>query len=397
MPRSTSIASSFGRAWPTSWRYGVAIMWWFGILAIYVFAASMGESPASWAIVADLLLGALAIWAMRFRHRWPRGLVVVTLVVGIFSISGAVAMVWAIAHLATRRRWPEIVALGGLHVVVSGLLSRVHFPWLPDPGATSWRDVLISVIGSAVIVALVTAIGSYVGARRDLIKALHERAEVAEQQQELRVLQGQAEERNRIAREMHDVLAHRISLVSMHAGILAYREDLGPEQVREVAAVIQDNARQSMTELRTILGSLRQDDDETSAQPDAPQPGFDDIAGLFADARLAGQRLEVTMDIKHPELLPTLVGRHCYRVVQELVTNARKHAPHARIRIEVTGAPGEGIRLSSGNPIQPGTPQLPGSGVGLIGLRERAAVLGGSMTSGLDDEGWFTVKVWFPW
>ena len=263
--------------------------------------------------------------------------------------------------------------------------------------AESGADVLIGTAGSAVIVALVAAIGSYVGARRDLLRALHDRAEEAERRQETRVLQGQAEERNRIAREMHDVLAHRISLVSMHAGVLAYRDDLPPEQVREIAGVIQDNARQSMTELRTILGSLRQDEEQGDGQPEAPQPGFNQVGALISDAHRAGQRLEVSQEIQHPELMPTLVGRHIYRVVQELVTNARKHAPGAKVWLELIGAPGEGVHIASRNPLQLGDAELPGAGVGLIGLRERASVLGGTMHSGVNEEGQFEVKVWFPW
>lgn len=379
------------------WRYAVAIAWWLAMASIYLFATSLGEVTHLWGGAIDLGLGALLIWAMRFRYRFPRGVVLASLAVCTLSASGAVALLWALAHLATRRRWPEILGFGTLQMVVSGLMTRVRLPWLPEPVPTSWRDVLIATIGSGLIAALTVALGSYVGARRDLIEALHQRAESAERQQELMVLQGQAEERNRIAREMHDVLAHRISLVSLHAGVLAYRDDLSSEQVREVAGVIQENASQSMTELRTILGSLRQDGEHLAVQPDAPQPGYDDIARLFSDARRAGQRLDVTQEVTHPELLPTLVGRHCYRVVQEMVTNARKHAPHARIEIVLSGAPGQGVRIVSRNQLQPGSASLPGAGVGLIGLRERAEVLGGSMTLDEDEVGWFRVEVWFPW
>ena len=384
--------------WGVLWRYGLAILWWLLALTVYVVVSHVGKSPVPIGIaVADLALGAVIIWGMRFRHRWPRTVFVASLILGLVSASGFVASLWAFAHLATRRRWKEIVGFGALTVGLGTLMSRSNITGLVAAERPSTNELLFGLVGSAIIIALVAAMGSYVGARRDLLQALHDRAEEAERRQETLVLQGQAEERNRIAREMHDVLAHRISLVSMHAGILAYRDDLPPGQVREIATVIQDNARQSMAELRTILGSLRQDGEGTERQPDAPQPGFDQIGALFSDARRAGQRLEVSEEIEHPELMPALVGRHIYRVVQELITNARKHAAGAKVRVELAGAPGDGVSIAARNPLQLGEAALPGAGIGLVGLRERASVLGGTMTSGVNEEGQFEVKMWFPW
>ena len=110
--------------------------------------------------------------------------------------------------------------------------------------------------------------------------------EQAEREQQLRVAQGQAAERQRIAREMHDVLAHRISLVSMYSGALAYRDDLSPEQTREIAETIRENANLALTELRGVLGSLRGEDG------DRPQPTLADLPGLIDDNRAAGLRIE---------------------------------------------------------------------------------------------------------
>lgn len=384
--------------WPKIWRYGLAILWWVLVAVGYIVASEVAvDAVPAWAAPVDLVLGAVMVWAMRFRYRSPRVLVVVFTLLSVVSVSGSVPAFWALAHLATRRRWPEILALGGLSAAI-GVLGSGYSPLFGQEGVGStWPEIFTTVFGAVIVVAFATVIGSYTGARRDLIRALHERAEEAERRQELSVLQGQAEERNRIAREMHDVLAHRISLVSMHAGVLAYRDDLPAEQVREIAGVIQDNARQSMTELRAILGSLRQAEEGDPAQPAAPQPGIDQLETLFAEARRVGQRIEVVEAVEHAELLPTLTGRHCYRVVQELVTNARKHAPNSPVKIELTGAPGDGLTIRSGNPRQLGDAALPGSGVGLIGLRERASMLGGRMSYGVDGEGRFEVEVWFPW
>lgn len=398
MPTATAIRLPGHGAWSTLWRYGLAILWWLFMLVLYIAVRVVGASTVPIGIaVLDLALGGLTIGGVRFRHRWPRTVVVASMLLSALSASGFVAALWAYAHLATRRRWREMVGFGALSVAFGVLISRSNITGLVTAEAPATSQLLVGVAGSVVIIALVAAMGSYVGARRDLLLAMRDRAEEAERRQETLVLQGQAEERNRIAREMHDVLAHRISLVSMHAGILAYRDDLPPDQVREIAGVIQDNARQSMSELRTILGSLRQDSDPAHGQPEAPQPGFDQIAALISDARQAGQRLEVREEIEHAELMPTLVGRHIYRVVQELITNARKHAESSLVRVELSGAPGEGVHISSRNPPQRGAAALPGAGMGLVGLRERANVLGGTMTSGVNEEGQFEVKVWFPW
>ncbi|MFI7052406.1 sensor histidine kinase [Streptosporangium canum] len=133
---------------------------------------------------------------------------------------------------------------------------------------------------------------------------------------------------------MHDVLAHRISLLSMLAGGPAYRTDLTAEETREVALAIQQNAHQSLNELRTVLGTLRRDGDM-----EAPQPNPANLDALFDEVRGAGQQVEVDDSVDNRELLPTPTGRHAYRIVQEALTSARKHAPGGQARW-AAGQPG---------------------------------------------------------
>ncbi|MFI5428094.1 sensor histidine kinase [Aeromicrobium sp. UC242_57] len=143
---------------------------------------------------------------------------------------------------------------------------------------------------------------------------MRDRAETAEAEQVARVAQAKTAERSRIAREMHDVLAHRISLVTMHAGALAYRSDLSADQMRTTAGIIQDNAHQAMVELREVLGILR--DGPGDAAPEMPQPSAVDLPGLLSEARGSGMRIHDDQSVDL-EPIPETLGRTAYRVVQK--------------------------------------------------------------------------------
>jgi signal transduction histidine kinase len=237
--------------------------------------------------------------------------------------------------------------------------------------------------------------GMYVGSRRELIWSLRERAHQAEAEQALRVGQAQSAERERIAREMHDVLAHRISLVTMHAGALAYRTDLPPEQVRETARLIQTKAHEAMTDLRQVLGMLRGED----GIPDRPQPTLDDLDTLMDEARTSGMVLEYAARLPADVRPPEQVGRTVYRIVQEALTNARKHAAGTHVSVSVAGDADEGITVVVGNAKPLGRPvpgRAPGSGLGLVGLRERAALSGGTLAVDETDRA-FVLRGWLPW
>ena len=151
----------------------------------------------------------------------------------------------------------------------------------PTTPTTPGTRTLLLGVAFAVIAA---AIGMYIGARRDLLASLQDRAERAEREQELQVARAQAEERTRIAREMHDVLAHRMSLVAMHAGALAYRDNLTPDETREAAEVIQANSHRALTDLREILGVLRETNPDAPDAHQAP-PAADPVRPRRADRR----------------------------------------------------------------------------------------------------------------
>ncbi|WP_420813789.1 sensor histidine kinase [Microbispora catharanthi] len=221
--------------------------------------------------------------------------------------------------------------------------------------------------------------------------SLRERARAAEREQRQRIDQARLAERVKIAQEMHDVLAHRISLLAMLAGGLAYRTDLGPEQTREAALAIQENAHQSLNELRAVLRTLRDD-----GAVEAPQPNLTHLDALFGEVRAAGQQVEVDDSIDGRESLPAQTGRHAYRIVQEALTNARKHAPGARVTAELGGRPGEGLRIRVTNPTRSGSASGPGGRLGLVGLAERTRMAGGTLSHTIQG-GRFILDVRLPW
>ena len=225
-------------------------------------------------------------------------------------------------------------------------------------------------------------------------RTLRERAVRAETEQALRLGQARATERERIAREMHDVLGHRISLVTMHAGALAYRQDLDRAQVAASARVIQDNAHQAMVELRSILGVLRGSDNGVA--PDQPQPTLADVPALVDEAVSSGTAVDLTVAVDDAAVLPELVGRTVYRVVQEGLTNVRKHAGAARATVCITGDRESGVSVRLDNPLPPGHRRHGEPGFGLVGLTERAELAGGTLRWQVRN-GRFALEVWLPW
>ena len=155
-------------------------------------------------------------------------------------------------------------------------------------------------------------------------------------------------ERTRIAREMHDVLAHRLSLLALHAGGLEVRSDLPPAEVRETAALLRSTARQALEELRGVIGVLRDESGQELAPP-GPQPTLLDIRRLVDETRRAGGTVDLDLRVERADDLPGGLGRDAYRVVQESLTNIAKHADGQEARVRVTGAPGGGLHVSVRN------------------------------------------------
>ena len=370
------------RLWSHAWRLVVMLL----ISALVVVPAWHQESgTVPWWPVLDVVIGAGAYVLVFFRRRHPFAIALVLSLVSAVSGTAGGPAVLAAVSLATHRRWREIAFVGTVSLAAAQFYSTVTRS-SSDP---IWLILSANVVATAAMLGW----GMYIGSRRELIWTLRNRAERAEEEQGLRVAQSRSNERARIAREMHDVLAHRISQISMHAGALSFREDLTAEEMRASAAVIQEKAHEALTDLRGVLGVLR--DDRTGMRLDAPQPTYDDLPRLVDEAQTSGLRVEYH-DLLEDGPVPDAVGRTVYRIVQEGITNVRKHAPGAQLTVRVSGSLEAGVDVLLRNPIGFASTGTPGAGLGLIGLAERAELRGGRLEHGRSGSTW-VLHGWIPW
>ncbi|MEU0048771.1 histidine kinase [Streptomyces sp. NPDC006309] len=339
--------------------------------------------------VLDQVLGALACAALWLRRRRPVGLAVAMIPVGLLSNTSGGAATVVLFTLAVHRPFRYVAWIGG-----AGLALAPLFFWLrPDPdlpyaGIVVFTSLLtVSVIGW----------GMLVRSKRMLMLSLRDRARRAETEARLRAEQAQRLAREAIAREMHDVLAHRLTLLSVHAGALEFRPDASREEIARAAGVIRESAHEALQDLREIIGVLRTGDaEEPSGGRSQPTPAA--LDALVAECREAGMEVTLERRVTDPAAVPAAVGRTAYRIAQEALTNARKHAPGTEVTVRLAGTPGDGLTVTVTNAAPPArVPPVPGSGQGLIGLRERATLAGGHLEHGPRPDGGFEVRGWLPW
>lgn len=337
---------------------------------------------------AELALGVVSYVLVLFRRRAPVPIALVIAAMSAFSGVAAGPATLAAVSVATSRRVVPIVVVGTVNFACA-MTYTLLAPW--DLQQPVWVSVLINLVVNGGMMGW----GMYIGSRREVVWNLRNRAQRAEAEQELRVRQAQVTERSRIAREMHDVLAHRITQVSMQAGALAFREDLEAPRLRQGLTQIQGQANEALRELRGVLGVLR---DDTTGEPlEQPQPHFDDIAALVETARTGGMDVTYENAVDHNHRVPDATGRTLYRIVQEGMTNARKHAPGTRLTVRVSGDPESGLQVLLRNPLgSETTSRAPGAGLGLVGLRERAVLSGGHLDATVEGSS-FVVRGWIPW
>jgi signal transduction histidine kinase len=360
------------------------------LIGVGVFADAHNQSNLpEWFEAVDGLIGIAACFSLWTRRRWPFGLALtLTLLSIVFSAVGgaaAIALFTVAVHEPFRRAAP-IAVLGAV-------LQPVYLEIYPDSG-----PYVISLVLSWLVIGVVIVWGMFVRARRQLVVSLRERAERAEAEQQLRVEQARAAERARIAREMHDVLAHRISLLSLHAGALEFRTDASAEEVARAAGVIRASAHEALEDLRAVIGVLREPPDGDAPEP--PQPTLADLPALIEESRAAGMRVAFDSQIAGSPP-PENAGRNAYRIVQEGLTNARKHARGSTVDVTVSGAPGSGLAIEVRNRLPVGavaaSSAIPGAGAGIIGLAERASLAGGRLEHGRTEAGDYRLWAWLPW
>jgi signal transduction histidine kinase len=281
-------------------------------------------------------------------------------------------------------RWPARIV-----TAVLGFVVVTHL-WTGGNAG----DQVSQVIGFLVLLVLPGAIGALVRTRALLLQALRDRAERAESERELLARDAVLTERTRIAREMHDAVGHRVSLMVLQAGAIEVAA-ADRERVAQLAGQVQTAGRQALDELRQMVGVLRAEEADDTA-PRAPQPGLADLPALVAQCRAAGMAVDLTVPPEGSAPVEAAAGRAAYRVVQEALTNAGKHAPGAAVRVAVDRPPGElALRVVNGPPSRPAG-DVPGGGYGLVGLGERVRTLGGRLHAGPRLDGGFEIEAVLP-
>ncbi|MGW2035389.1 sensor histidine kinase [Streptomyces sp. NPDC001356] len=376
-----------------------------GVLACMVagsFAAPQGHHGLTWDVHAPAVLSLLLMLAgsaaLVFRRRAPKTVLAVTGTVSLVecvtgdprapvAMSAVIALFTVAATTDRSTTWR--LGLLTMTVLTAAAMLAGPLPWYAQEnlGVLAWTG-----IGATA--------GDAVRSRRAVVQAIRDRAERAERTREEEARRRVAEERLRIARDLHDVVAHHIALVNVQAGVAAHVMDKRPDQAKEALAHVRQASRSALDELRATVGLLRQSGDPEA--PTEPAPGLSRLEELADTFRSAGLPVSVARADQGTEL-PAAVDLAAYRIVQEALTNVRKHAgPDAGAEVSVVrvGPNIEVTVLDDG----PGTPGAPGAGHasedggghGLLGMRERVTALGGTLTTGPRYGGGFRVHAILP-
>jgi signal transduction histidine kinase len=318
--------------------------------------------------------------------------------------------------LVTRRRFP-LTSFWLIALAASRLFgdSRIDMTWMvvavviaaySAPAYSRYRNLaLVSVVAAAILVIfgsggdlpalpsglLVFLLLSSVGLAANVIHNWRQRAENLQRERDVATRLALEQERARLARELHDVVGHNVSVMVVQAGAARKVLDTSPEQARQALLAVEAGGRAAMTELRQVIGLLTVDSDLADL---APQPGLDQLPALAERIRETGVPVTLTVTGTF-EALPTGIELAAYRVVQEALTNAVKHAAGAEVAITVTGTPEE-LRVEVTDTGGAPSATQPGSGRGLTGLRERLSAYGGTLTAGRRPTGGFRVLAVTP-
>jgi signal transduction histidine kinase len=383
-----------GRRTARDWTVDVVLFTTAVVFGVYVLSATWSEHPAALAAV-DVALGTVACLALWVRRQHPIAVgFVVTAAATVSGLANGAALP-ALFNAAIRvpLRWLiaiEIAAVAGTTVF------PILYPQGPHDRGFAWQ-----VLVGLALNALVSGWGLFVRAQRQLWHELRERALRAEADQQRRALEGRRAERQRIAREMHDVLAHRLSILSIHAGALQSWARRLPPPLVDAVDVIQTSAHAALDELRDVIGVLRDDGDGDRDGEDIepPQPTLERIPLLIDESRAVGLRVTYESHVRADDI-PVTIGRTAYRVVQEGLTNARKHGGGGAVRVSVRAdRRAVDVALVSARPLHPQPPtdaSRRGAGTGLVGLAERVELAGGRLRHGHDAHGDFVLQAMIP-
>ena len=341
-------------------------------------------APAAWVYLVLGVAGA----ALTFRRRYPVTVLAIAFAATFWvNATGRAPAAWLIliaAFISTVLARRRLAAVGSL---VAGYLIAVWPPWLIGrPGGV---QVMFALWLAAFLLALLGG--------AELLRLRGQRAEALARSREDEVRRQASEERLRIARDLHDVVAHNISVINVQANTALHLRDRQPERAWEALATIHDVSRQALVELRSVLGVLRQVDED---EPRSPAAGLDRLDDLIERAQAVG--LAVTVDrAAGPAPLPANVDLAAYRIVQEALTNSAKHAPGAAVRVRIART-GSDLQVqvedegSRGPHQPPAGPASVSGGNGLAGMRERVSALHGTLSAGPRPGGGFAVTARLP-
>ncbi|WP_405890513.1 histidine kinase [Streptomyces sp. NBC_00133] len=387
--------------------------------------ADKAALPVPFGVLLGLIVGGVLV----LRRRWPIAVVLVSIATTpaeMGYLMGVVGLYTLAASDVPRR---ITATLAGMSLAATLIVTFVRVrqdvqsaDFDPEPGA--WYVPTMAGFMSVGLTAPPVLLGLYVGARRRLMESLRDRADSLEQELSLladraeqRAQWARTEERTRIAREMHDVVAHRVSLMVVHAAALQAVALKDPQKAVKNAALVGDMGRQALTELREMLGVLRAGENEQRGAAPVPLaavgaaaaaaaaaaaddgPSLADIDALVGQSRQAGMVVELAVHGEAKVYAPE-VEQTAYRVVQEALTNVHKHAAGAKVMVRLAHRESEvAMQVENGAPDASGATAaagLPSGGNGLVGMRERVLALGGVFVSGPTDAGGFRVSAVLP-
>lgn len=412
----TSTGEEQGSAGPPLWwerRRDVA--WDVGIGVVSALECAWEGVPfareAGVPVVLGVVFGFVVGATLVLRRRWPVAVVLVAVAVtpAVMGFLLGVVGLYSLAACEVPRRVTAILTSMSLVATLVVIYLRTD----DEAGVTQTLLISLSVFVAVALTVPPVLLGMYVGARRRLMESLHERADSLERELSLlaeraeeRAEWARTEERTRIAREMHDVVAHRVSLMVVHAAALQAVAAKDPVKAARNAALVGDMGRQALTELREMLGVLRAPAAQRPvAVPVVPVvvagqeegPSLAELEVLVGQSRAAGMVVRLDVRGEWPGYAAE-VEQAAYRVVQEALTNCHKHAPGAEVVVRLAHREGEVAMQVENGPCDGdvGGAGLPSGGNGLVGMRERVLGLGGVFVAGPTDSGGFRVSAVLP-
>ena len=377
-------------------RYRTPVLWLAALATFLLSSQMLLDQSALWEIfipgVAALIALPLGLAAATPLRAWRLQVVVAVVVVLLVPPVGWVGPPWPATLVFVALYVTLAVAVRlELHLLVGVWLvtdATIVFGYLAKGGGV---DALNEAYVAILFATIVIAYGYLLGTRRRLQRELVQGREREQQQQARSAL---LEERARIARELHDVVAHHMSVIAVRAETAPFRIPGLPEAVKDDMAETSAIAREALTEMRRLLGVLRGAGGDAER---APQPGMDRLEGLVAAVRGAGLAVELRV-VGDQRPLPSGVELSAYRIMQEALSNTLRHAPGARAAVEVHYQPGRlWLRVRNDPPPVPGERPAPAApGHGIVGMRERAAMLGGTLAAGPTSDGGYLVEAALP-